>query len=44
MMVILPASKWYLKAGTVLYTGDSSRLDEDKLVEYPEVFSTVSLG
>jgi hypothetical protein len=44
MMVILRENKWYLKPGTVLYTGDSFRLDEDKLVEYPKVFATVSLG
>jgi hypothetical protein len=44
MMVILRESKWYLKVGTVLNAGDSFRLDEDKLVEYPEVIATVSLG
>jgi hypothetical protein len=43
-MVILQASKWYLKAGTVICTGDSLKLDEDKLEEHPGAIATASRG
>jgi hypothetical protein len=42
MMVILRENRCYVKGGTVLYTGDSFRLDEDKLVETPAGFATLS--
>jgi hypothetical protein len=43
-MVTLLASKWYLKAGTMLCTGDSFRLDEDELEEHPGAMATASRG